>query len=139
MKKWPQVLMLFLFVAGCVSLDEQAGTQAFYNPRAEKLLDLSRIQTGMDYEQVQAIVARPVVIGYDITADGSGSVKEITLSNPYRVETLNHDNKNYTVEHFIVQIVRADGTVSDDELMPLVFEDNILIGKGQDFLFKLKD
>ncbi|MCK5179660.1 MAG: DUF3192 domain-containing protein, partial [Candidatus Omnitrophica bacterium] len=34
---------------------------------------------------------------------------------------------------------KADGIVTDDELTPLVFQENQLIGKGRSFLSELKD
>ena len=55
----------------------------------------------------------------------------------------------YFVLYYFTQIVKPDGLLSEDELTPLIFEaktssQNIssqdpLIGKGQDFVFRLKN
>ena len=73
-------------------------------------------------------------IGYERPDPASSAYHPVTVSNPYHKEFLRGADKTYDVFYYFSHIQRADGIISSDELTPLVFEKDILIGKGWDFL-----
>ena len=57
------------------------------------------------------------------------------ITNPYRSETLKgKDGGIYEVLFYYTDIKKQDGAITDDELTPLVFKDNKLMGWGWSFL-----
>ena len=120
------IVLLSLSVAGCAS------TPA-YNPmkmasQEEVLLNengFKAAQNGMTPDQVHKIMGTELVIGY---AAQSSNYKPLTIPNPYRSETIK--DTGYLIEYYIEAIRQPDGIVSDNELMPLVFKDSKLIGRG---------
>jgi hypothetical protein len=122
------ILLLSLSVAGCAS------TPA-YNPmkmadQQELLLNESAfkaITEGMTTDQVHKIMGSELAIGYTFQ---SPDYKPLTIPNPYRSETLKDNAATYFIEYYIESIRQPDGIVSDNELMPLVFKDGKLIGRG---------
>ena len=63
----------------------------------------------------------------------------IPVKNPYREEILEGDGTTYRVAYYFTHIKKSDGIVADDELTPLIFQEGVLVGKGQGFLIDLKD
>ena len=62
----------------------------------------------------------------------------LTITNPYRSEILTSDDrKTFEVLYYYTEVRKADDNISDDELTPLVFEDNKLIGWGWNFLYNI--
>ncbi len=119
-------ILLFLALAGCVSIPADKPTPAV--APAEVLLNenaLKEVQEGMTATQVHEIMGQELVIGYTFV---SGSYRPLTVPNPYKLETIKAGG--YMIEYYIDAIRRPDGIVSDDELMPLVFKDGKLIGRG---------
>ena len=56
------------------------------------------------------------------------------INNPYRVETLQGKDKSLIVLYYYTDRKRADNAITDDELTPLVFDNDKLIGWGLGFL-----
>jgi len=106
------VIILSLVLAGCAS-------SVVYNPmqvniKQELLLNESSfkaIQDGMTIDQVHQIMGAQLVIGYTRGA-----------------ETIN--GTDYVIEYYIESIRQPEGIVSDNELMPLIFKDGKLTGRG---------
>lgn len=65
---------------------------------------------------------------------GGGLVLEVTINNPYRSEILQGKEKTFEIIHYVTDVKRDDGAITDDELTPLVFDDGKLIGWGWSFL-----
>ncbi|MDE2009890.1 MAG: DUF3192 domain-containing protein [Candidatus Omnitrophica bacterium] len=120
------IMLLSLGLAGCA-------TAPVYNPmqvanQQELLLNesgLKAVANGMTLDQVHQIMGQKLIIGYQYQAP---DYKPLTIPNPYKSETIK--GTGYFIEYYIQSIVQPDGTVSDDELMPLVFKDGRLIGRG---------
>ena len=120
------VSFLCLSLAGCA-------TAVVYNPmqvatQQEMLLNESSfkaIQDGMTIDQVHKIMGTELVIGYQFQ---SAQGKPLTIPNPYKTEA--GRDPAYVIEYYIESIRQPDGIVSDNELMPLVFKDGKLIGRG---------
>jgi hypothetical protein len=54
--------------------------------------------------------------------------------NPYKSETLTIGGERYRIVYYYTQTKVTDGSVSDDELTPLVFKQDEFLGAGYRFL-----
>ena len=97
---------------------------------------IEELPVGLSRAEVEEKSGMPVVVGYETEAPAK--IKSIIIQNPYKTETLEKNNKRYQVDYYLTHIYQADGVVSDDELTPLVFENGRLVGKGREFLDKLR-
>ncbi len=79
----------------------------------------------MTMEQVHQSMGSALTIGYE--AQGTG-FQPVTVPNPYRSETI--PNTGYVIEYYLQAVHQPDGAVSDDELLPLIFKDGKLTGRG---------
>ena len=102
------------------------------------MVDLRSIHEGMSPQEVKTLLGDKVVTGYDLTNTKKEISIPIILTNPYREEILKTGNKTYEVAYYFTSIKKQDGIITDDELTPLVFENNRLIGHGWEFLGRLK-
>ena len=120
------IIFLSLSLAGCA-------TSPVYNPMQtassqEILLNESgfkAIQDGMTGTQVHKIMGQELIIGY--TSQTSG-YKPLTIPNPYKSEAIK--GAGCFIEYYIEAIRQPDGVVRDNELMPLIFKNGRLIGRG---------
>ena len=120
------VIILSLMLAGCA-------TTPVYNPmqvatRQEILLNenaFKAIQDGMTMDQVHQIMGQELVIGYTFQTPG---YKHLTIPNPYKSQAIKATD--YVIEYYIESIRQPDGVVSDNELMPLIYKSDKLIGRG---------
>ena len=120
------IILLALGVVGCATTPQ-------YNPmqvatQVELLLNESgfkAIQNGMTLDQVHKIMGTELVIGYQRQ---SADYKPLTIPNPYRTETIK--DSGYIIEYYIQSIRQPDGIVSDNELMPLIFKNGLLVDRG---------
>ena len=120
------MILLFLALTGCASAPVYNPVQASVHP--EVLLNesgLKEVKEGMTADQVHKIMGQELRIGYAFESD---KYQPLTIPNPYRIEKIK--GGEYTVEYYIEAIRQADGIVKDDELMPLVFQDGKLVGRG---------
>ncbi len=131
-------LIGILFLSGCVSFNGESVSPQSVLLRQNSLTNISALKAGMSYPEVTAIMGPFVKIGYKKSDYQTNGFEPITLRHPYRVETLSAQDKAYEVTYYFTVINNADGIIADDELTPLVFEDQKLIGKGWDFLFQLR-
>lgn len=120
------ILLLSLTLAGCA-------TTPAYNPmqratQQELLLNQSgfkAIQEGMTLDQVHKIMGQELVIGYEYQ---SPNYKPLTVLNPYKTEAVKEGD--YFIEYYLESIRQPDVIVSDNELMPLIFKNGKLVGRG---------
>jgi len=123
------IIFLSLTLSGCV-------TSPVYNPmqvnmQQEILLNESgfkAIREGMTMDQVHGVMGDKLVIGYALESPQSSGYKPLTIPNPYKNEAVK--GTNYLIEYYIEAIRQPDGIVSDNELMPLIYKDGKLIGRG---------
>ena len=136
------LLVLLMCLSGCVTLpaDQDSTVRANRDQKRSAgptaLTPINRVYVGMAYQEVIGIMGDRLTVGYEMV---DGRPKRIFLKSPYRVETLKDGRKHYQILYYYTGVHKADGMVDEEELTPLVFEENRLIGKGRDFLFKLKD
>lgn len=138
-------IVLFLccfFAGGCTvqALNEPSVLGGKENgmsqaPKDSRLTRINSARVGMTSSEVAATMGEKTTIGYERPDPASNAYQPVTVSNPYHKEFF----KTYDVFYYFSRIQRADGIISSDELTPLVFEKDILIGKGWDFLNKLKN
>jgi hypothetical protein len=93
--------------------------------------EMAQITIGMTRDQVHKIMGDSITIGYS-------QEQPLTIHNPYKTEDLKIKEEMYLVEQYVVRINKPDGFVTDDELMPLIFNKGKLVGKGKDYLKTLR-
>ena len=124
--KW--FVFLGLILSGCASV----------SPPVREMVDLRLMQEGMSRQEVKTLLGDKAVTGYDLTNQKKDTIIPIIFKNPYREETLKIADKTYEIAYYFTSIKKQDGMISNDELTPLVFENNRLIGRGWAFLNVLK-
>ena len=126
-------------LAGRLPTGGGQGTGMSRSLKDPRLTRINSVRVGMTSLEVAATMGEKTTIGYERPDPASSAYHPVTVSNPYHKEFLRGADKTYDVFYYFSHIQRADGIISSDELTPLVFEKDILIGKGWDFLNKLKD
>lgn len=58
----------------------------------------------------------------------------IIVTNPYRSETMNENDKNFEILFYYTDTKKEDGVITDDELTPIVIYENKVVGYGWRFL-----
>jgi len=102
------------------------------------LSNIKHVYTGMTVQEIKSIMGDSLEIGYSRGNEGAGSYESIVIKNPYKEETIKDKGRHYLVLYYYTQIKEQDGKVSPQELTPLVFEGDRMIGKGYDFLASVK-
>jgi hypothetical protein len=97
-----------------------------------------RVLLGMSAAEVSAIIGDQVTIGYEMRNDPHGTFVPIMVKNPHRTQKMKIGDKTYEVFYYFTGVKQPDGEITDDELTPFIFEYNRLIGKGWNFLSRLK-
>ncbi len=118
------ILVLVFSFSGCATV---------YNPmqvasQQEFLLNDSgfkAVQNGMTLDQVHQAMGTALVIGYELQGP---DYKPLTIPNPYKTETVK--GTDYVIEYYIESIRQPDGIIHDNQLMPLVFKNGTLVGRG---------
>jgi hypothetical protein len=98
---------------------------------------IGKLLLGVSREEALALIGRTVTVGYELREGANDEYQPTTSPNPYRSQQITKSQNVYQVDYYLTRITKADGVISDDELTPLVFQDNKLIGKGWEF-FKEK-
>ena len=86
---------------------------------------------GISREEALALVGRTATTGYELK--GANDYKPVTVVNPYRSQKITKGSDVFVVDYYLTAVRKADGVVSDDELTPLIFQADKLIGKGWEF------
>ena len=115
-----------------------SGCAVTTSPLVRQMVDLRSIQAGMFSSEVKTLLGDKVVTGYDLTDPKKEAGTPIIITNPYREKTFKTGDKIYTVAYYFTSIKKQDGRITEDELTPLVFENNRLIGHGREFWARLK-
>jgi hypothetical protein len=100
---------------------------------------LSKLSVGMSKQQViKFMVKKTYHFGGFNLLRGFNS-PSLIIKNPYRSETiLGKDGKTFEVIYYVVFIKGRSKTITENDLIPLVFDDNKLAGWGKDYLKKLE-
>ena len=74
---------------------------------------------------------------------GSKTIKiesaPFTIENPFKTEIYSNDIDVYKILYFYTDLVKRDGFITDEELTPIIFKNNKLIGWGRDVWKKIVD
>jgi len=108
------ILLLCLGLFGCMTLAQF---------RLENRQNLLKLSIGMTKQEV-----------LDIMGDKTARDGIITANNPYRSEILQGKDKTFEVFYYYTNIKSLDSAITDDELIPLVFDKGELIGWGWSYL-----
>ena len=108
-------ILLLLTVTGCSTLDAI---------QAQNRRNLSRLSIGMSKEKVIKIMGDNIIY----------AKKGLVINNPYRSEILEGKDKIFEVLYYYTEQKKAEGTVTNDELTPIVLEKDKLAGWGWNFL-----
>ena len=128
-------LLGFVFIlTGCEHVPvSSVGTREMMQQR---FVTTSQLHVGLSRTQVEALLGKEVVIGYSLVDEKSEQYKPLTMVNPQRSEMVNKNNITYSIDYYLIGIKVADDKISDDELVPLTFQNDRLVGIGWDFLRK---
>ncbi len=140
-----RVLSLCLLISGCVSVTTlpdrtfSSATKTGLTAQDRPLTRIDSVRAGMTHSDAAAVMGEKVTIGYEQSDAFQGAYIPLTIIHPYRKEFFQRQNKTYDVFYYFTRINQADGVVSEDELTPLVFEKDVLVGKGWIFLNQLRN
>ncbi|MBF0490330.1 MAG: DUF3192 domain-containing protein [Candidatus Omnitrophica bacterium] len=147
-----RLILLFLLAVvsgGCAAgmynpVTASTSSQTFLMNEAS----FAQVKVGMAQDKVEQIMGGSIVIGYAyqkpltdeaaIAKAVSEDYKPLTIANPYKTEDIKTKEGSYHVEYYISSIRQSDGVVSDDELVPLVFREGILVARGWDYVRSLR-
>lgn len=118
------ILLVFFLIGGCSGPRITMG-----DVRAQNASRLLILKIGMDrYEVLKIMGTEAILVNHR-----SGPYNGEKIPNPYRTETRKEKNKLHEVLFYYTDNKKADGAITDDELTPLVFDDEKLIGWGWSF------
>lgn len=129
-----------LLIIGCVAVDTSS-MRTVTKPQVESVNPLTKMEfvfIGMSLDEVKGVLGDQLAIGY-VRNQADQSLQPITLDSPYKKDSFSNATGQYEVLYYYTHVAKADGIIAEDEMTPLVFEQNKLIGKGWDFLFRLKN
>jgi len=143
MKKYISLLLFVVLLCACETTQEYQHVDLPTRPKIQptikkRLTFINQIVAGMTEQEVLGIMGESVNVGYVKSDFLDGAYDSIPLQQPHKQEELVVENITYKIIYFYTHVSKPDGMISDDELTPLVFKDNALVGKGWDDLFELK-
>jgi len=132
---------LCLLVFGCSTVEQEPQAPAPVAKPAQpplrsesrRFVSLRQVQIGMNKKEVAAILGTQIVVGYELIESRTGQYKPLTVKNPFKQETISDNSGNYDVLYYVISIQSPDGQPSDEELVPMVFKTDKLIGQGWEF------
>lgn len=128
MKKIMLIALLAVGICGCATKAPLLRLSTIASQNNARLVNLS---VGMNRDQAMA------AMGTDAARTWCWLLT-INVSNPYKSEILEGNGAKFEVLYYYTNAGDWQCGASDDELTPLVFMDNSLIGWGQDFLRETK-
>lgn len=136
MKRVVCMLLLILAVSGCTTLT---------TVRKRNKENLERLSVGMTKSEVMGIMnAEPSITSskpylYDKTFIHKRFIFMEEVRNPHHSEVVKVDGRRFEVLYYHTEMLKADSVIADDELIPLVFEEDGLTGWGWSFLDDVKN
>jgi hypothetical protein len=131
MKKIFVLMLLSVFMFGCASTPCQVKVSAM-DVAVKNTKHVTQLTLGMTKEQVEAVM-------------GTESIKikcwlrEVEIKNPTKTEVFGGNGKSFEVLYYLTNTEYAGWEIVEyDDLTPLVFLDNKLIGVGELFLREVK-
>lgn len=128
MKKMGWYGIFLCGVIGCSATTEMAAPDL--SNMAHQFVSFGQVHNGMTLDEIEAVIGKQVIVGYELVDEKTGQFKPIVVNNPVRRETVG----KYDVAYFFAGIKKADNQVTDEELVPLVFQNDRLVGSGWPFM-----
>lgn len=130
------VVLTACFLAGCSTTGdmEEDFAPLEFKGMSRRFLSTRQTYSGMTRLEVKGILGERVVTGYEMTDPKRGQFRPLTIENPYKTGIFIKDEKRYDVDYYVVGIKVPDDKISDDEVVPLVFFQDKLVGQGWQFL-----
>jgi hypothetical protein len=88
--------------------------------------NLDKLNADMNKDEVLKIMG-------DKTVDCVAGSEEKPIDNPYKRELIKSGERQFEILYYYTHVKKKDRKITDDELTPLVFENEKLIGWGWDF------
>ena len=135
-------LMLSLFCVfcfGCTVSYEQREVIEDPAPQIKRLVSTYQLRYGLTRAEVLALLGEQVTIGYEMPDTREKRYMPVMIKNPRRVENYHSGSRTYSIEYYFTGIDQIDDEITDNELTPIVFEGNKLVGWGWIFLNKIKE
>jgi len=123
------VLMLAALSGGCYS--SKYGTCDL--ARTQNRKRISQLSQGMEKQQVLDIMGEQTITCTMIKKSLFSPEVVKTFDDPVKSDTLQIENRSLEVIYYYTD-ERGDRELTDEELTPLVFENDVLIGWGRLFL-----
>ncbi len=134
MKRLISLGFCILLVCGCESVPSVPALPSISQEGIQKqFISISQLHSGLSRVQVAELLGKEVISGYVLVDELAEQYKPITVTNPQRSEVIKVNNRTYNVDYYLLRIKIADDKISDDELVPIVFENDRLVGSGWDF------
>lgn len=131
-------LILIVFIAsaccGCVSAGDYEPVTKQRLSVVRQFVSVSQLQKALTRSEAEALLGSQVIIGYDMPDTRTKRYKPVIIQNPYRTEELDA----YVIDYYFAGINKVDDKITDDELIPLIFRDEALIGWGWEFFKGLR-
>jgi hypothetical protein len=86
--------------------------------------NLNKISIGMTKSDVLNIMGTTTIRSEDGTM----------INSPFRSETTTQNGLNYEIHFFYTDTKKMDGSITDDELTPVVYLDGKVVGYGWSYL-----
>jgi hypothetical protein len=114
------IILLSLILAGCSSI----------------YLDTSDLLRDQNKENLKKLsVGQPKNLVMELMGTDPSKGVFMWIDNPYRTEVLTgKDGKTYEVLYYYTDLKMRDDKITDDELTPVVLQDDKLVGWGYPFL-----
>lgn len=137
------IILLSLCLSGCIPLLIGGGVGAglaLSKHSVSQVTSINRqhllkLSIGMNKEEAIRIMGdKPMGANYTEISSHRKITRGITITNPYRSETLQGKDKTFEVLYYVTDDKASNGVITDDDLTPLVFDNGKLIGWGQSFL-----
>ena len=90
----------------------------------------------MTRKEVQSLLPTEIIIGYELSDPASEQYRPIIANNPQRSESVAKGKKKYTIDYYLLGIKTPDDQTTDEELVPLVYLNDKLVGVGWTYYIK---
>ncbi len=133
------ILVICMTLQGCASFHWAVSDSDVARQNKTRLEKLSTGMSKADALRLMGTQAQKArTVYYEYGNQWEFPMDDLEIRNPYKVEVMKgKENKSYEIVYYYTTVKKLDGAIADDELTPLVFENERLIGWGDRFLKEL--
>lgn len=139
MRRYILLLTLIIATQGCVHISRVLSDTEVAQQNKAHLAKLSIGMSKSDAVRVMGTQTRKVrTVYYDYGNQWEFPLYDLEIKNPYKAEVMKgKEDKSYEIVYYYTTVKKLDGAIADDELTPLVSENDRLLGWGGQFLERL--